>query len=299
MTGDYMVRAVAFGGAVRAFSLRTTELADYARQKHSLYPIASAALGRTMTAALVLGSMQKNGSVTVQVRGNGPLRTIVVSADHDGRVRGYVGNPFVQLPLNNNGKLPVGDAVGSGTLNVIRDLGMKEPYRGIVPLESGEIGDDFARYFYDSEQTPSVVSVGVLVNPDTSVAASGGLILQLLPGAASDVVGELEQRIPTLLPVSSLIANGKKPEEILHMTLNDFGLRILDKQLVSFSCDCSKERFSEGLQTLGRDELEQILSEDGEAELICHFCEETYHFDSAELQAILDDLLRDGLEEKT
>ncbi len=291
-----MVRAVAYNGAVRAFSLRTTELADHARRRHSLYPIASAALGRTMTASLVLGSMQKSGSVTVQVRGTGPLRTIVVSADSDGRVRGYVGNPLVELPLDDRGKLPVGEAVGPGTLNVIRDLDMKEPYRGIVPLETGEIGDDFARYFYDSEQTPSVVSVGVLVNPDTSVAASGGLILQLLPGAAGDVVATLERRIPTLLPISSLIANGKSPEDILHMTLGDHVLEILHRQAVRFVCDCSKERFAEGLHTLGKDELKQIVLEDGKAELICHFCEEAYHFDRAELQAILDDRSLDGWE---
>lgn len=291
---DYMIRATAASGSVRAFVLATTELVKEAQERHDLYPIATAALGRTMTVSLVLGAMLKGDqSVTIQIKGNGPLKGIYTTADSSGNVRGYVTHPHVDLPLNNQGKLAVGEAIGGGYLFVIRDLGLKEPYSGTVPLQTSEIGEDFAYYFANSEQTPSVVSVGVLVNPDQSCKAAGGFVLQLLPGASDELIATLEKRLPHIPPISSLIDAGKRPEEILHLLLGDLGVEIKEKTPVRFSCLCSKERFSRGLIALGAEELREMMEAENQIELVCHFCEEHYYFDRQELAALIKEI-REG-----
>ncbi len=287
---DYLIRATAGSGMIRAFALQTTRLTDEARRRHDLYPVASAALGRTMTVSLVLGAMIKSGSVTVQVQGDGSLKGVLTSADSEGNVRGYVGNPYVDLPLNAKGKLPVGEAVGEGMLHVIRDMGLKEPYRGSVPLSSGEIGDDFAYYFTASEQTPSIVGVGVLVNPDRSIQVAGGYVIQLLPGASDEIITQLEQRTPLLPPVTTLLCKGKSPEEILHHLLADFNVEIKTKMPVHFACLCTKERLEQSLIAIGEEELQTLITEDEQAELVCHFCEEHYFFSKVELEELLHTL---------
>lgn len=295
MSSDYLVRATACQGQLRAFALTTTSLVQEAVSRHHLFPVATAALGRTLTMGLVLGAMAKSEeTVTIQVRGDGPLRGIVVSADSRGSVRGYVYNPFVDLPLSLKGKLAVGEAVGTGTLWVIRDLGLKEPYVGSVPLVSGEIGEDFVEYFAQSEQTPSVVSLGVLVNPDSSCAASGGYVISVMPGIEEEVLETLERRLPSMLSVSTLIHKGKAPEDILYLLLGDLGLELKGQTPVQFSCPCSRERFSAGLLALGFLELQELAETEEPLELVCHFCNQTYDFQSEEIRA-----LRDEVSEKT
>lgn len=288
---DYLIRATAASGALRAFALQTTELTNEAQWRHGLFPVASAALGRTMAVALVMGSMLKGPEhLTVQIQSEGPLQGLVVSTDSVGNVRGYVRNPRVQLPLNNKGKLAVGDGLHPGTLHVIRDMGLKGPYQGSVALQTGEVGDDFAYYFAVSEQTPSVVSIGTLVNPDGSVRKSGGYVIQLLPEAEPALVDRLEERIPHVPPVTSLLDSGKSPEAILHLVLGDLDLKVQETRPVQYHCPCSLERFRDGLVTLGREELETLVREEEQLELVCHFCQEKYYVSRDDVQELLDEL---------
>ncbi len=288
---DYLVRATAAEGAVRAFAVRSAELTDEAQRRHQLYPIASAALGRTMVVALCMGSMLKGKEhITIQIHSEGLLRGLVVSADSAGNVRGYVRNPKVHLPLNSKGKLAVGEALRPGTLHVIRDMGLREPYQGSVELQTGEIGDDFAYYFSLSEQTPSVVSVGALINPNGSVRTCGGYIIQLLPTADNGVADRLEERLPHIPAVTTMLDSGKTPETVLHQVLGDFNVEIWEQREVQYFCPCSLDRFRQGLITLGRDELKSLAEEQETLELVCHFCQEKYYVSRDEVLRLLDDM---------
>ncbi|MBM7855657.1 molecular chaperone Hsp33 [Desulfohalotomaculum tongense] len=284
---DYLIKAVGSDEQFRVYACVSTNLVEEARRRHNTWPIATSALGRTMTAALLLGANMKGEDlITIRVLGDGPLGAIVVTADARGNVRGYVQNPQVHLP-SVKGKLAVGAAVGKGTLSISRDLGLKEPFTGTVQLVSGEIGEDLAAYLLKSEQTPSAVSLGVLVETDNSVRAAGGLILQLMPGAGEDVLQKLEQGLASMPPVSSLVDRGATPEDMVDMLTKELSVKVLDKSPVQFSCSCSRERLERVLISMGREELTSMIEEQGEAELQCHFCAQKYHFSKSDLQKIL------------
>lgn len=287
---DELIRATALDGKVRAFAIRSTELVEEARKRHDTWPTASAALGRTMTAAAMMGAMLKGKEkLTVQIKGNGPLGQVVADSNALGEVRGYVDHPHVHLPPNALGKLDVAGAVGTeGFLYLIKDIGMKEPYRGSVPIVSGEIGDDFTYYFFKSEQTPSAVGLGVLVNEDNSIQAAGGFIVQLLPGLSDDEISELEKRIANLPSVTDMIKQGETPEQILNRLLSD--VKVLDRMDVRFQCTCSKDRIEAILISLGKEEIEGIRMQQGEAEVLCHFCNERYVYSGQELEKMEEGL---------
>lgn len=286
---DYIVRATAANGSIRAFAATTGNLVQYARQIHHTSPVASAALGRMLTAAAMMGSMLKGDKdlVTLQIRSLGPLKGIVVSADAKVRVKGYVFQPNVEIPSKYPGKLDVGGAIGEGYLSVIRDIGMKEPYAGRIQLVSGEIAEDLTYYFAQSDQTPSAVGLGVLVDTDTSIRCAGGFIIQLMPDATEDVISKLEEKLNQIPYVTDLLDMGKSPEEILDMILGDMDLKIIDKMPTEFYCNCSKERVEKALISIGKEELEKIIAEDKQANLHCHFCGKEYDFTEAELKALL------------
>ncbi|AIQ50153.1 Hsp33 family molecular chaperone HslO [Paenibacillus sp. FSL R7-0331] len=285
---DRLVRGTALHGRVRAFAVRTTELVDELRRRHDTYPTATAALGRTATAAAMMGAMLKGEEkLTVMVKGNGPIGQITAESNARGEVRGYVSNPHVHLPSNSLGKLDVAGAVGTeGFIDVSKDLGLKEPYRGSVPIVSGELGDDFTYYFAISEQTPAAVGLGVLVETDNSVRVAGGFIIQLLPGLTDAEISEIEQTLSTMPSVTALLDQGLEPEEMLTYLLPD--AVILDGLDIAFKCQCSRERVEQTLISLGEAELERLIEEDDEAEVVCHFCNEAYLFKKDEMQAILD-----------
>lgn len=285
---DRLIRGTALNGKVRAFVVRTTELVDELRRRHDTYPTATAALGRTVTAAAMMGAMLKGQEkLNIMVKGDGPLGQIVAESNALGEVVGYVHNPHVHLPSNSLGKLDVAGAVGTdGYLDVIKDLGMKEPYRGSVPLVSGELGDDFTYYFAVSEQTPAAVGLGVLVGTDNSVIVAGGFIIQLLPGLTDAEITEIEHTIGTMPSVTTLLDQGLEPEEMLTFLFPD--AIVMDHLDISFVCQCSRERVEQTLVSLGRQELERLIAEDEQAEVVCHFCNEAYVFNKAEMQVILD-----------
>ncbi len=286
---DYIIRATAANGSIRAFAATTGNLVQYARQIHHTSPVASAALGRMLTAAAMMGSMLKGDKdlVTLQIRSLGPLKGIVVSADAQARVKGYVFQPNVDIPSKYPGKLDVGSAVGEGYLSVIRDIGMKEPYAGRIQLVSGEIAEDLTYYFAQSDQTPSAVGLGVLVDTDTSIRCAGGFIIQLMPDATEDTISKLETKLNQIPYVTDLLDMGKSPEEILEMILGDMELKIIDKMPTEFYCNCSKERVEKALISIGKEELEKIIAEDKQANLHCHFCGKEYDFTEEELKALL------------
>lgn len=288
---DYIVRATAGNGSIRAFAATTGELVQKAREIHHTSPVASAALGRLLTAAAMMGSMLKGEKdlVTLQIRGNGPLQGIVVSGDCRGQVKGYVFNPNVELPDKYPGKLDVGGAVGAGYLDVIKDIGMREPYAGRIELVTGEIAEDLTYYFAQSEQTPSAVGLGVLVETDTSIRCAGGFMIQLLPGADEGMVSRLEEKLRNVPYVTDLLDAGKTPEEILELLLGDMGLRILDRLPAAFTCNCDRQRVEKALISIGREELEKIIEEDGRAKLHCHFCAKEYDFSEADLLRLLEE----------
>ncbi len=286
---DYMIRGLALNGHVRVLACQTTEMVNEARNRHQSYATASAALGRLMSVGAMMGVMLKGEEkLTLQIQGDGPIGTMMVDANAQGLVRGFVANPQVYLVYNDSNKLAVGQAVGQGTLTVIKDLGLKEPYTGQVNLMSGEIGEDFAYYFALSEQTPSVVSVGVLVNPDESILASGGLIIQMMPEATEEDITYVETVIKQLKPISSLIESGQTPEMIVESLFDDFNC--LAMQPLHYHCPCSKERLSKAIQLLGKEEISQMIETEHGCEARCEFCGQTYTFDEKELYAIKEEM---------
>jgi len=286
---DYLVRGTALGGKVRVFAVRCTELVDELRRRHNTLPTATAALGRTAAAGAMMGAMLKGKEkLTIQVKGDGPLGQIVVDANADGEVRGYVDHPDVHLASNAQGKLDVAGAVGrTGYLHVIKDLGLRDPYRGSIPLVSGELGEDFTYYFATSEQTPSAVGLGVLVDTDGSVIQAGGFIIQLLPGLTDADITQLEQRLSAMPPVTSLLDQGESPEGMLEFIAGG-DVKFMDTLPIVFACKCSQERVGATLLSLGEQELQQLIDDDEKAEVVCHFCNEVYTFDRDHLQALLN-----------
>lgn len=287
---DYIVRAIAGDGAIRAFAATTRDTVQKAREVHHTSPVASAALGRMLTAAAMMGTMLKGDKdlITLQVRGLGPLKGIVVSGDSKARVKGYVFNPNVEIPSKYPGKLDVGGAIGQGYMSVSKDIGLKEPYSGRIQLVSGEIAEDLTYYFAQSEQTPSAVGLGVLVDVDTSIKQAGGFLIQLMPDAPDDMISKLEEKLNTIPYVTNLLEDGKTPEEILTMILGDMDLKILDKVPTEFYCNCTKTRVEKALISIGKEELEKMIREDKKANLHCHFCNKEYSFTEEELEELLE-----------
>lgn len=286
MDGDYLVSRTA-AGLFKATAALTTELTREAQARHGTYPVATAALGRAMSAALLLAtSRNKPQHFTLRVLGDGPLGAVVADTDGSGGVRGYVQNPRVLLPLNVRGKLDVARAVGQGILHISRDLGLKEPYSGSTELISGEIAEDLAWYLKQSEQRPAAVGLGVLVSPEGIPVSSGGFLLELLPGAAS-LADELSRRVAALPPVTTLLHTGASPEDILELILKDLEPGPSWTEPVYYRCGCSRDRTRRLLSLLGRDTLTEMLSQDGQAEMSCHFCGNVYAFTAEELEAIL------------
>ena len=290
---DYLVRGMSIDGFVKAVGIRSTELVRRGAQIQGTTPNATAAFGRALTAASMMGNMQKveNGSMTLQIRGGGPIGTITVVSDYLGNVRGCVTEARVPLAEKYPGKLDVGATVGTdGTLTVIRDLQMKEPYVGSTQLISGEIGDDVTAYFVQSEQTPTACALGVLVDRDTSVKVAGGYLLQLLPGAPDEVIDKLEKGIQRAGAVTKMLEEGMTPEDILGQVMSDLGVLFLETQEVSYKCYCSRERVEGALISLGREELSSI-AEEGEAFPVeCQFCDEVYRFTPDDIQELLKNI---------
>jgi molecular chaperone Hsp33 len=292
MTGDHLVRATALDGKVRAFSIRATDLVEELHRRHDTLPAASAALGRTAMGALLLAAAslkEEDQVLTVEVRGGGPIGRILCTANGRGEVRGLVGNPHVHADSVRPGKLNVAGVVGTqGYLSVTRDLGMREPYRGTVELQSGEIGEDLAYYLARSEQTPSAVGIGVFVVPDGSVEAAGGFLVQLLPGLSGDEVSAVEREISALPHPTSMIRDGLTPRQVLERIFPG-GFEVLDEYPVRFACPCSRERFESAIVTLGDAEIRRLIEEEEKdfTEVVCHFCNEAYHFSPAEMHDIL------------
>ena len=287
---DIILRGNSIDGGIRVFVAITTDMVNRAQEIHNTYPVATAALGRTLTIASIIGAGLKNDTdtTTIQFKGDGPLGSIVAVTDSNAHVRGYVVNPYVDLPLNKKGKLDVGGAVGKGYLNVIRDLGMKEPYAGQVPIVTGEIAEDFTYYFARSEQIPTAIGLGVLVDTDNSVKAAGGFMLQLMPEATEEVAGELEDKMRTLEPITAMIEKGMTAEDIFFHITDGFDM-LMDNNGVEpkYECKCSKERMEKALISIGKEELESIIKEQGEAELTCQFCDNKYKFSKEELEILL------------
>ena len=291
------MRAISKDGAVKAVAVSTRGLTERARQIHKTLPVATAALGRTLAAASMMGNALKEdgASVTLQIKGGGPLGTLLAVSDNQGNVRGTVDNPAVDLPLRPDGKLDVGAAVGhEGTLTVIRDLNMKEPYVGSVGLLGGEIAEDLAAYFVESEQIPTACGLGVLVDRDQSVLAAGGYLIQLLPGASEDTISKVEGSILAAGPVTALLREDDDPEALLRRALSDFELEILERSPIEYRCYCSRERMERALISIGREELRSLLDEKGEAELTCRFCDNVQHFSREDLEAMLKSLEKKG-----
>ena len=286
--GDYMVRATAANAQVRAFAVTTKELVETARQAHNTSPVVTAALGRLLTAGVMMGSMLKGDDdlLTLQVRGDGPVRGLTVTANAKGEVKGYATVPDVILPANAKGKLDVGGAVGRGTLSVIRDLGLKEPYVGQTALVTGEIGDDLTSYFATSEQIPSAVGLGVLMNKDNTVRQAGGFIIQLLPFTDEKIIEQLEKKITEMKSVTEMLEEGMTPEMLLEEILGDFGLEITDTLPAQFSCNCSKERITKALISIGKKDLQEMIDDGEPIEVNCHFCNTNYTFSIDELKEI-------------
>ena len=288
---DYLIKALGYEGQVRAYAVTTTETVGEAQRRHYTWPTASAALGRSMTAGVMLGAMLKGEEkLTIKVEGGGPIGVILVDSNAKGEVRGYVTNPQTHFDLNEHGKLDVRRAVGTeGMLSVVKDIGMREHFTGQVPLVSGELGEDFTYYLVTSEQVPSSVGVGVLVNPDNSILAAGGFIIQLLPGAEEETISAIENRLKAIPPISKLIQKGLSPEDILEEILGKGNVKILETLPVQFKCQCSRDRIANALVSLGKAEIEDIIETEGKAEAQCHFCNETYQFSKEELEELSEE----------
>ena len=286
---DYIIRATAANDQIRAFAAVTTEMVETAREHHNTSPVATAALGRLLTAGAMMGSMMKGEKdvLTLQIKAGGPLQGITVTADSKGNVKGYVGNPDVCIPANSKGKLDVAGAVGPGFLNVIKDMGLKEPYSGQVMLQTCEIAEDLTYYFATSEQVPSAVGLGVLMNKNNTVRQAGGFIVQLMPFAEEEVISRLEQNVQKISSVTSLLEEGHTPESLLEKVLDGFDMQINEKMDTRFHCNCSKERVEKALISIGRKELNEMIQEGKPIEMNCHFCNTNYNFTVEELKEIL------------
>ena len=287
---DQLIRAISRDGLIKVSAVSTRDLTERARQIHKTLPVATAALGRLLAAASMMGNALKEeaASITLQIKGGGPLGTLLAVSDHEGNVRGTVENPAVDLPLREDGKLDVGTAVGNqGTLTVVRDLRMKEPYVGSVGLLWGEIAEDVALYFVESEQIPTACGLGVLVDRDQSVLSAGGYLVQLLPGAGEETAEALEASLRAAKPVTELLKADPDPEALLRQALPGLELEILEKRPVEYRCDCSRERMERALISLGREELRAMIDEQGGAELTCRFCDSVQRFSKEDLEALL------------
>ena len=286
---DYIIRATAANDQIRAFAAVTTEMVETAREHHNTSPVATAALGRLLTAGAMMGSMMKGEKdvLTLQIKAGGPLQGITVTADSQGNVKGYVGNPDVCIPANSKGKLDVAGAVGPGFLTVIKDMGLKEPYSGQVMLQTCEIAEDLTYYFATSEQVPSAVGLGVLMNKNNTVRQAGGFIVQLMPFAEEDVISKLEQNVQKINSVTNLLEEGHTPESLLEKVLEGFDMQINEKMDTRFHCNCSKERVAKELISIGRKELNEMIQEGKPIEMNCHFCNTNYNFTVEELKEIL------------
>lgn len=287
---DQIIRVLAKDAPIKASAISARGVVEHARQIHRTLPVATAALGRSLMACSMMGNQLKaeNGSVTLQIRGGGPLGSITAVSDSDGNVRGYVVNPAVDLPLKGPGKLDVGQAVGTdGSLTVMKDLGMKEPYIGTIPLISGEIAEDVTAYFVESEQIPTACALGVLVNTDQSVLCAGGYLIQLLPGADDGIISQIEQGIARVGPVTDALNRGMTVRQVVEQVLEGFELEVLAETPVEYRCYCTRERVERALISMGREELEALIAEQGRAELSCQFCDRVYRFSREELEALL------------
>ena len=286
---DYIIRATAANDQIRAFAAVTTEMVETAREHHNTSPVATAALGRLLTAGAMMGSMMKGEKdvLTLQIKAGGPLQGITVTADSQGNVKGYVGNPDVCIPANSKGKLDVAGAVGPGFLTVIKDMGLKEPYSGQVMLQTCEIAEDLTYYFATSEQVPSAVGLGVLMNKNNTVRQAGGFIVQLMPLAEEEVISRLEQNVQKINSVTNLLEEGHTPESLLEKVLEGFDVQINEKMDTRFHCNCSKERVEKALISIGRKELNEMIQEGKPIEMNCHFCNTNYNFTVEELKEIL------------
>lgn len=285
-----LIRCITSDGAVMATAVDTTDIVATAEQYHKTSAVVTAALGRLLTAASMMGNMLKgkDNSITLRIKGDGPVGAIVAASDANGDVRGYAVNPVVEIPLNEKGKLDVSGCIGkNGTLFVIKDLGLKEPYNGFVPLVTGEIAEDITAYYAESEQIPTVCALGVLVNPDLTVKQAGGFIIQLLPGADNSTIDKLEASIQKMEAVTKLMDQGLSHKDIILKALEAFEVEILYEQDIFYKCNCDRERVEKAILSLGKDELEQMANEEEQIEVCCHFCDKKYYFKRDELKKML------------
>ncbi len=284
------VRMISCDGTLTVMAIDSTDIAAFAEKIHRTSAVTTAALGRLLTAASMMGAVMKgkDDTLTIRLNGDGPAGPVIAVSDSEGNVRGYISEPIVEIPLNSKGKLDVAGAVGTdGTLTVMMDLGLKEPYIGQVPIVSGEIAEDITAYYAQSQQTPTVCALGVLVNPDLSVKAAGGFLIQLLPTADDDTIAKVEECIKDIPPVTNMLTSGLTPEKICRSVLKSFELDLLDEFSPEYRCDCSRERFARGLASLENSELEE-MAQDAYTEVQCHFCNKKYRFNPAEIRAMID-----------
>jgi len=288
---DYLIKSTVYDGMIRAYAAISTKTVEEARRRQDTWATTTAALGRTLTITAMMSAMLKGDDLlTVKIEGGGPIGAIVADGNAKGEVRGYVTNPHVDFELNDQGKLNVAKAVGrEGNLSIVKDLGLKDYFTGQVPIVSGEISEDFTYYFAHSEQIPSAVGAGVLINPDHSVLAAGGFIVQVMPGADEEIITRLEEQIQSFPAISNLIAEGNNPEQILGRLFGDEEVKIHEQLPLEFKCKCSKDRIEQAIKGLGNDEINKMIEEDQGAEASCHFCNETYHFTEQDLQSLLSE----------
>ena len=285
---DYIVRAVAADKQIRAFAITSREMVETARQHHNTSPVATAALGRLLTGGAMMGVMMKGEKdmLTLMMKGDGPINGVTVTADSKGNVKGYVGNPNVLIPANYAGKLDVGAAIGYGTLTVIKDMGLKEPYVSQVPLGTSEVAEDLTYYFASSEQVPSAVGLGVLMSKDNTVKQAGGFIVQLMPFADEEVINKLEERVNNISSVTEMLEKGMTPEDILKEVMGDMDVEFTDKIETGFVCHCSKEKIAKALASISKKDMDEIINDGKEIEVKCDFCNTTYKFSVEELQTL-------------
>ncbi len=286
---DYIVRGTAADNQIRVFAATTRVLVEEARKAHNTSPVATAALGRLLTGGVMMGSMMKGDKdlLTLQIQCNGPIKGLTVTADSQGNVKGYAYNPNVMLPPSDKGKLDVGKALDLGVLSVIKDMGLKEPYMGQTQLVSGEIAEDLTYYFATSEQVPSAVALGVLMNKDNTVKRAGGFIIQLMPFAEDGLAEKLEEKLKNMEPITALLEKGMTPEDIIDSVLGEFGVEIMDTLPAQFYCNCTKERVEKAIVSVGAKELNEMIQEGKPIEVNCHFCNKNYTFSIEELKEIL------------